>query len=275
MESVRAPLVTVLIPVYGSAATLRPTLESLRGAQRPARFATLVIDDGSEPPLAPELAPQAERYAPLGLRIERLPRNQGIVAALNRGLALARAMGADYVARLDAGDTVAPQRFVRQLRLLEAQPDLGVVGSDLDFVDEAGRPLFRFTGPRSDAETRRRMHVNTCLPHTSVMLRLSALDGEYSYDYPAAEDYELFWRILGRARGLCIAEPLTTTVATAGGISLARRRSQLRSRLRLQWKHFDPARPESYLGIAMTLLFFLVPAGMVTALKNAVGTSRY
>jgi glycosyltransferase involved in cell wall biosynthesis len=269
------PLVTVLIPVYGAAEALLPTLESLLAARRPPRFATLVVDDGSEPPLAPQLAAHAARYAALGLRVERLARNQGIVAALNRGLELAREMSATYIARLDCGDTVAPERFVRQLACLEGEPGLGIVSSDLLFVDERGRRLFLLSAPRSDAEARRRMHINSCLPHAGAMLRLSALEGAYSADYPAAEDYELFWRILGRWRALCIPEPLTTTVLTAQGISRVRRRSQLRSRLRLQWRHFDAARPESYLGIALTLLFFLLPVGLVTALKSAVGSSRY
>jgi glycosyltransferase involved in cell wall biosynthesis len=268
---VSAPLVAVLIPVYSQPEALSATLDSLLAARLPANAVTLVIDDGSEPPL--EL--DAARYAKLGLRLERLPRNRGIVAALNRGLELAREIGAAYVARLDAGDTAHPERLAKQLAFLETHPEAGIVASDVRFVDERGRELFRFESPRTDAEARRRMHVNCCLIHPSVMLRLGALEGAYSADYPAAEDYELFLRMLRGSRAASLPEPLTTSVISARGISLARRRAQLRSRLRLQWRYFDALRPESYAGVALTLLFFLLPSRLVASLKAAAGVSRY
>jgi glycosyltransferase involved in cell wall biosynthesis len=261
----------VLIPVYGQSKALRATLDSLLAADLPAQLATLVVDDGSEPPLTIDAA----RYAKLGLRLERLPRNRGIVAALNRGLEMARELGAAYAARLDAGDTAHPRRLASQLDYLERHPEAGIVASDVLFVDESGRPLFRFESPRTDAETRRRMHINCCLIHPSVMLRMSALSGAYSEDYPAAEDYELFLRILERSKAASLPEALTTSVISAGGISLARRRAQLRSRLRLQWRYFDAARAESYAGLVLTLLFFALPARAIAALKAAAGVSRY
>lgn len=266
-----APLVAVLIPVYNHPRALRATLDSVLAADLPPRLVTLVVDDGSEPPI--EL--DAARYARLGLRLERLPQNRGIVGALNRGLDLAREVKADYVARLDAGDTAHPQRFAKQLARLDEDAGLGIVASDVSFVDEAGRELFRFESPRTDAEARRRMHVNCCLIHPSVMLRLSALHGAYSDEYPAAEDYELFLRMLERSRAASLPEALTTSVVSAHGISLARRRAQLRSRLRLQWRYFNALRPESYAGLALTLLFFVLPSALVARLKAAAGSSRY
>lgn len=265
--------VAVLIPVYDGIEALRPTLDSLLQARLPAGLRTLIVDDGSEPPIALEPG----RYDRLGVQLARLPRNQGIVAALNRGLELARELGAAYVARLDAGDTIHPQRLEKQLAFLEAHPDVGIVSSDVLFVDPGGRPLFRFEAPRTDAEARRRMHINCCLLHASVMLRMSVLEeaGAYSAQYPAAEDYDLFLRMLQRSRAAAIDEPLTTAIAAPGGITIRRRRAQLLSRLRLQWRHFDAGCVASYLGIAATLAFFVVPYSLVSGLKRLIGTSRY
>jgi hypothetical protein len=109
------------------------------------------------------------------------------------------------------------------------------------------------------------------------MLRMSVLDevGPYSTRYPAAEDYELFFRLLGRAHAASIAEPLTTSVVSRDGITVAKRRMQLASRLRIQWRYFDPGRPESYAGIALTLLFFVLPYRLLGFLKRVAGRSRY
>jgi hypothetical protein len=98
--------------------------------------------------------------------------------------------------------------------------------------------------------------------------------GSYSTDYPAAEDYELFFRIMQHARAATIGEPLTTLTVAGGGISIRRRRAQVLSRVRVQWRYFDPWRWESYGGIALTLLLLLVPNRLVFALKRRIGVSR-
>ncbi|HUF81950.1 MAG TPA: glycosyltransferase, partial [Burkholderiales bacterium] len=231
-----------------------------------------VMDDGSDPPVAETPG----RHPRLGLRVERLTRHAGIEAALNRGLDLARELGADYIARLDAGDTVHPDRLIRQLEVLQRHDDIGIVGSDAWFVDDQRRPIFRFVAPRTDEQVRRRMHLGSCLLHPTVMLRRSVLDriGAYSTAYPAAEDYDLFFRLIGSARAATVPEPLTTKVLAAGSISLRKRRTQLISRLRIQRRYFDSARWESYVGIVLTLSLFLVPNRLVIAMKRLVGFSR-
>ena len=268
-----APLVVVLIPVHGDARQLEVTLGSLLAATLPARLCTLIVDDGSEPPLALDAA----RYAPLGLELIRSPRNEGIARALNRGLERARGLGAGYVARLDALDTVDPERLMKQLAYLEAHPDAGLVASDVLFIGEDGKPQFRFEAPRTDAQVRRRMPISCCLIHPSVMMRMRALEtaGGYSTEYAAAEDYELFFRLLGHASAAALPEALTTAVTSRAGISATRRRAQLRSKLRVQWRYFDPARPQSYLGVTLTLLLFIVPSPLLGFLKRVAGVTRY
>ena len=121
------------------------------------------------------------------------------------------------------------------------------------------------------------MRISSCLPHPTVMIRLRLLhEAEpYSSAYPAAEDYELFWRLLGRTRAASIPEPLTTTSVSAAGISATRRRTQLWSKLRLQCHHFDPRKPESYVGVFVTLSFFLIPRRLIGGVKRLIGVSRY
>lgn len=264
--------VVVLIPVYNDAAGANRSLESLLRGECPPNMATLVVDDGSEPPLELDRV----RYGALGLEILRLSCNRGIEAALNRGLKWAQANEFDYVARLDAGDRVAEERLRVQLDYLERHAEVGLVASDVNFVDEKDRTLFVFRGPRTDSDIRRRMHLNCCLLHPTVMMRRCILDevGDYSTAYPAAEDYELFLRMLGHARAACLPLPLVTATHSGGGISARRRRRQLISRLRLQAKYFAAGVAESYLGVIITLLLFLVPARLVVEAKRFVGESR-
>ncbi len=262
----------VLIPVYQDQAGVVRSLEALRAAQWPVKGTVVLVDDGSNPAL--EIRPGD--WAPLGITQVRLSVNQGIEAALNAGLEVALKEGVKYIARLDAGDTLHKERLAKQIAIMDADPAVGIVASDVNFEDEAGQFLFRFIAPLSDREVRRKMHIGSCLIHPAVMLRASLLReiGNYSKDYPAAEDYELFFRFLAASKAQCIPEPLTTTTLGKMGISLTRRRVQLKSKLRVQLRHFDALEVNSFVGIAMTLLLFVIPQAIVLSCKRMFGISR-
>ena len=271
-DMVKITPLAILIPVFNDPQGLRRSLDSLRAARQPAGTVTIVVDDGSTEPVQ-----AAETDSQPGVVVVRLPQNSGIEHALNAGLAEARRRGARYIARLDAGDTIAPERLERQLAVLETRPDVGLVGSSARFEDESGQTLFVFLAPEDDATIRRRMHINCCILHPTVMLRDSVLEivGDYSTRYPAAEDYELFFRMLGHCKGTCLPDVLVSTEASRKGISVKRRRAQLVSRLRVQQHFFDARCVESYFGIAMTLALLAVPQRMVLALKTQAGHSSY
>ena len=260
-----------VIPVYQDQAGAEKTLESLRQASWPVVGAIVLVDDGSNP----ALAIRPTEWAPLRVELVRLSENQGIEGALNAGLARARQLEAKYIARVDAKDTIRGDRLTKQIGIMETRPRVGIVTSDINFVDSAGRQLFRFVGPRTDGEARRRMHINSCLGHTGSMLRARFLDevGHYSMDYPAAEDYDLFFRLLAVSEAWCVPEPLTTSVIGEGGISKTRRRDQLKSRLRIQLNYFDAMEVASYAGIALTLAMFLIPQRWIQLAKRMLRNS--
>jgi hypothetical protein len=98
--------------------------------------------------------------------------------------------------------------------------------------------------------------------------------GAYSYDYPAAEDFEFFWRIANRFRVANVPEVLLVTRYDRNGISVTRRRRQLRSKLRIQLEHFRVDEPLSFVGVAKTLALMSVPCGGVVALKRVLTRGR-
>lgn len=262
----------LLIPVFNDAAGLRASLESLHKADMPNSMITLVVDDGSEPSLDLNMSDFRE----IRLEVMRLPRNQGIEHALNAGLK--RLLTSDeiaYIARLDAGDTINADRLTRQLEWLELHTETVIIGSDVDFVDAAGKLQFRQKPPIDDKGIRHRMHFSSALMHPSVMIRaetLKRIGGAYSAHYPAAEDYELFFRLMNIGQAASIPESLTTCHLSSGGLSAQRRRKQLLSRLRIQFRFFRPMLIESYLGICMTLLLMLTPTVLVTRIKRRLAS---
>ena len=273
MNNQTRPELAVVIPVYQDLDGATASLRSLQSATWPTPGVVILVDDGSDPPLG--IVPV--QWLPLNVRVERLEPNEVIAAALNAGLRIARQLGVSFIARLDAGDTIDKERLSKQMAVMAADPNVGLVASDVDFVGEDGDLLFRFVAPQTDEGIRRRMHVNACLIHPAVMIRSIVLDqiGNYSTEFPTAEDYDLFFRILAVSKAASIPEPLTRTVVTLGGISLKRRRTQLSSRLRIQARYFDAQRLSSFWGIAVTLLLFAIPTAVVRMLKRHLRVSRY
>ncbi|MEV7419877.1 glycosyltransferase family 2 protein [Streptomyces sp. NPDC089919] len=107
------PLVSVVMPVHNSAATLGPSVRSVLG-QTHTDFELLITDDASSDDSMEqlrELARQDERVRP-----EPAERQGG--AARARNLAIARAKG-DYIAFLDSDDFWLPTKLEKQLAFAE------------------------------------------------------------------------------------------------------------------------------------------------------------
>ncbi|HEX7978923.1 MAG TPA: glycosyltransferase [Gemmatimonadaceae bacterium] len=261
--------IAVLIPVYNERGRLRDSLESLRSQGVP--FTVVLVDDGSTPPL--EVDGDAYDFP---IVVLRLARNSGIEAALNAGLEYIEARDFELVARLDVGDRCAPTRLAAQQDFLEAHPDIALVGSNVEWRRDDGSFAFAMALPSDHASIARAMPYTVCLIHPTVMFRTTVVRaiGKYSTSYPAAEDLEFFWRIVRSFRVANLPDTLLVTRFDPGGISITRRRRQLRSKLRIQLEYFRGVEPLSYLGVAKTLALMSVPYSGVVALKGALSRRK-
>jgi len=71
-----------------------------------------------------------------------------------------------------------------------------------------------------------------------------------------------------------VPEVLLVTRFDRNGLSVTRRKKQLRSKLRIQLKNFRVGEPLSFVGVARTLALMSVPYGGVVALKRALTRGR-
>jgi len=184
------PRISVLMPVRDGARWLGAAVASIQ-EQTFADFELIIVDDGSADSTQAIIAASV-RVDPRVrvLRQERL----GLVAALNRGLAEARGT---LIARLDADDLSAPQRLARQSDYLESHPEIGLIGSWADTINEQGAVTGTLQPEATpDALAVLLMRKNPLL-HSSIMLRASVLKnvGAYRPAFQGAEDYDLWLRI--------------------------------------------------------------------------------
>jgi len=200
-----SPRVTVVLPVYGGAAHVGAAVESVL-AQTFGDFELLVLDDASPD----ESAAIAESFGDPRVRVVRNERNLGQVATLNRGL---REACGEYVARLDQDDACLPERFARQVELLDAEPRVAAAGTWIEVVDDDGRTLERTTARLDDVVDTLELTLLDRLPlaHPSVMLRREpalALGG-YDETVRYCEDQDLWRRLVLAGHELrVVPEPL-------------------------------------------------------------------
>lgn len=251
------PKIGLLVPAYNCQEQLSATISTLP-CELPLRI--IIVDDGSTSPLVPP--PHDDRHH---VSIVRSDKNLGIHGALRRGVEVLHAEGILYIARLDAGDFALPGRFLRQLRFLEDNPEVAVVGSAWEAVTQDGRTEYVCRPPTEDSEIRRLMLLRTCLAHPAVMFRVEAVvrAGNYRDAYPCAEDLDLFLRLLQSHRAANLAEVLTRKELSSKSVSVMRRRRMLLSTLRLQWSHLRVGYWTDWAGLAKSCAHFLLPRSTV------------
>ncbi len=182
-----SPLVSVVMAARNAAPYIREAVDSLLASTLPA-FELIVVNDASEDATADALA----AYTDPRIRVQHNEVALGVASALNDGIRLASGR---YIARLDADDLAHPQRLEWQVALLETRSDIGVVGSNAEYIDGSGR---RFRLPPSKVPVRHEaiswhLLAHNCIIHPTVMLRRDVL--ERLGGYPAvvgAEDYALW-----------------------------------------------------------------------------------
>ena len=209
--------ISVLLPVYNVERYVAEALASIQ-AQSFTDLEIVVVDDGSTDGTLSVVEQMACRDP--RIHVVRPPRNLGLPAALNFGLAFCRA---SLIARMDGDDVALPTRLEKQLRFLEENPDIALVGCATLAIDESGRPIPGLgvsSKPTSqDAILRTASLAPPCshiwLARREVYEKLSGYR-----DISVAEDFDFLLRaITAGFRISNIAEPLMLIRARAGNIS--------------------------------------------------------
>ena len=217
------------MPIYNCEAYLRTTLESLKG-QTLSNFEAILVDDGSTDSSAEIIREYAETDTRFKLVSQK---NQGIVVALNHGLAKSQGK---YIARLDGDDIAHPERFRKQVEHLDAHPEILCVGSLYRAINEKGELLWQqklFAHIKQTNLKTYPPHITT-LPHPSIMLRRSDLVnlGGYRSDFPHAEDFDLFLRLSRIGRLEVVPDYLLDYRVHQSSLSSQNFRTQLDSALK-------------------------------------------
>jgi GT2 family glycosyltransferase len=258
--------IAVLMPVYNAGGEIAATLQSLRDQTVP--FKLYLVDDGSKS------KPDYKNLTRgIDCHIILLPKNLGIIGALNAGLSEILKHDHQFIARLDNGDINSPDRFMKQAAYLNKHPEVSLVGSAICFKYEVTGLTITTKPPLDTAANARALRYNSPVPGASLLIRTSFIrqtDG-FPTIYPAAEDYALEWLAYAKGHNInCLPEVLYTSVEMTNSISGGQRRLQLNSRLRLQLHYAAWTNIHTYLGLMRTLLLMVLPVNVIRRIKVAL-----
>ncbi|WP_160318751.1 glycosyltransferase family 2 protein [Pannonibacter phragmitetus] len=187
------PKVSVILPVFNGENLVDDAINSVLN-QTFADFELIVLDDGSKDETwgvinsVPDPRVKPYRHD-----------NMGLPKTLNRGISIARA---PYIARLDHDDLMLPERLQKQVEFLDANPNVGMVGTWAQIYEDS-LPSQRFhKHPASSTAIRLHLLFDNPFVHASVMLRRDVFDSVGFYteepDRLPPEDYELWSRVARR-----------------------------------------------------------------------------
>lgn len=162
----------------------------------------------------------------------------GLIAQRNQALKESRCA---LVAILDADDVAKPERLEKQWEFLEAHPDIAVLGSWIDIINEQGDLVGFRRYPESHDVIARTMRRYNAIAQPAVMIRTAPVNSMGGYTGKIyVEDYELWCRMLKNGAGFAnIPQALTQyRIHSSGGSKTTHLRHVLRETIRIKKEYF-------------------------------------
>ena len=179
------PLVSVIMPNFNGDKYIFDAITSIL-EQSFNDFELIIIDDGS----TDRSVEIIKSFSDQRIILVRGEENLGIVRRLNEGADLAQ--GA-YIARMDSDDIAHPERFQRQVEILETS-HVAFVGCNYSVIDAVGSRVRDVILPETSQQIYMAFPRRCPFVHGSVMFKRNLFFKAGGYQVSPVEDYHLWLR---------------------------------------------------------------------------------
>ena len=221
------PSLSIIMPVYNSGQFLSSAVKSVL-EQSFQDFELIVINDGSTDNSRQVIQSFNDR------RIVYLEneRNSGIVFSRNKGLKKAKG---SFIGMLDADDIAYRDKFEKQIRFLTENPDFGMVGSWVRFINMQGK---RIRGgwklKATPEEIPAIMLFKNYFLQSAVLYRKECLDNfSFSEGFDILEDYLIWYHILKKHKAWNLPEYLVDYRIHGEGVTKKHRQDRIEKEKRV------------------------------------------
>lgn len=212
-------LISVLLPYRNAAATIDAAIHSILG-QSHRHLEVLAMNDGSTDDSRARVEALAARDP--RLRMIGDDRGLGLVRRLNDGIDQA---SGPIIARMDADDVSHPRRFEAQLKVLDADPSIDLVGTSVVVLDgDEPRGVRRL--PERHADIVADSWIGIHVVHPTYCGRAEWFRRHRYAPFDRVEDQELLLRAAPTSRFANVPTPLLGYREPARATVRSRRRNR-------------------------------------------------
>ncbi len=181
--------ISIIMPVHNEQKYLKESIESILN-QTFDSFEFIILDDGS----TDDSINIIESYKDVRIKLIK-SQHKGMVTQFNEGIRTAKS---SLIARMDADDIAENKRLDEQLYFLKHNPAIGIVGSNVMFIDENSKEVCEKKYPEYHSGIEFMMPVESAVCHPAVMIRsdIFCRYGVYDESYGYAADHKLFIDLL-------------------------------------------------------------------------------
>ena len=195
------PLVSVILPTYNRAWTLKEAVDSVLLQDYP-NIELIIIDDGSEDNTQKLLEPYKNEITVL------YQENKGVSAARNKGI---KKSCGEFIALLDSDDAWNKKKISCQMEFFKNHPEAIICQTEEIWIRNGKKvnPKVKHKKP-SGMIFEQSLHLCLVSPSAVMMKRqLFELKGYFNEDFIVCEDYDLWLRVSSTLPVFLIDKPYT------------------------------------------------------------------
>lgn len=187
-------LVSVIMPVYNAGEYLVEAIESIL-KQTYKNFELIIVNDHSTDN-SWEIIQKYQKKYPKKIKAINLKKNlnRGGDACANIGILKAKGK---YIARMDADDIAHPKRLEKQVKFLEKNNQIFLVGTNAKVIDNKGKIIGEKTVPTAHKDIYQSFFTFNPIIHPSAMYRRIINNKKFFYPkkFSANNDYYIFFKM--------------------------------------------------------------------------------
>jgi len=214
------PKISVILAVHNGQRYLSDAIDSIL-SQTFLDFELIIINDGS----TDKTQSIIDSYKDPRIVAIKNESNEGAVSSRNKGIMLSRG---SYIAIQDADDKSLPEKFSKQAKILDENPNIGAVSSYFIFSDMAGREFYTALVPCDNKTIQEKLISEFIFCHCALMFRAEHLKnlGGYRKELFLSEDYDMVLRVAEVSQIVNIPEVLFSYRFNLNSVSVKKRCEQ-------------------------------------------------
>lgn len=152
----------------------------------------IILDNPQNEELKKEL--ERKRIEDNRIKLIINDRNIGLANSLNRGIKISQGK---YITRMDADDISVLDRIEKQIKYLEQNEEIDLLGTSAYIINENDEIISEFNILSNENKIKRKMKYTNSFIHPTLMIKRGILEKIGLYrDFPCAQDYDLILRII-------------------------------------------------------------------------------